>query len=301
MSSNIEFKVNTPGLNLRSEPRVKSNNIIASLSLGDTVTKLGAAADPKWWRVSTIIQGNHVEGFVNHNFLVPAAKFDQPPVQTGITEVHLKAGKKIARNQASGRAFALNEDGQPRRDGATDVAKAADLIAIIKHLNVEKSARYKATGATFCNIYAHDYCFLAGVYLPRVWWMRKAIATLAAGGSVAPELAVTVSELNANSLFNWLEEFGQDFGWVRTFDLTDMQSAANAGQVGIICAQRKELNSPGHICAVVPETPNHQAKRSGAKVTTPLQSQAGASNFNFGGRVWWTGSQFRKFGFWKHA
>ncbi len=61
MSSNIEFKVNTPGLNLRSEPRVKSNNIIASLSLGDTVTKLGAAADPKWWRVSTIIQGNHVE------------------------------------------------------------------------------------------------------------------------------------------------------------------------------------------------------------------------------------------------
>jgi len=302
MSPNQEFRVNTVGLNLRREPRVKANNVIVSLSLGDMVTKIAEAADPKWWQVSTTIQGSHVEGFVNHSFLVPAAQFEQPQTRTGITEVHLETSKKIARSQASGRAFPLNEAGQPDRDGATDAAKVADLTAIIKHLNVEKSARYIASGgATFCNIYAYDYCFLAGVYLPRVWWMRKAIATLAAGGSVTPKYNETVSELNANSLYNWLEEFGQDFGWVRTFDLTDLQNAAGTGQVCIVCAQRTELNRPGHICAVVPETQSHQAKRSGANVTTPLQSQAGASNFNYGGRVWWTGSQFRKFGFWKHA
>jgi len=45
-----------------------------------------------------IHQGSHVEGFVNHNFLTPAAKFNQPPPQSGIREVHLKTTKKIARN-----------------------------------------------------------------------------------------------------------------------------------------------------------------------------------------------------------
>ncbi len=302
MSSHQEFKVNSTGLNLRSEPRVRPGNLIATLSLGDAVTKIAEASDADWWQVSTIIGSSHVEGFVSHKFLAPAAKFEQPPLQTGITEVHLKTSKSIARNQTSGRAFPLNEAGQPGRNATTDAGKAANLTAIIKHLKVETSARYIATGgSTFCNIYAYDYCFLSGVFLPRVWWTRKAIATLAAGGSVTPDYDVTVTELNANSLFNWFEEFGQDFGWVRTFDLTDLQNAANAGQVCIISGQRKELNRSGHICAVAPETPTQQAKRSGADVTIPLQSQAGASNFSYGGRVWWTGAQFRKFGFWKHA
>jgi hypothetical protein len=40
--------------------------------------------------------------------------------------------------------------------------------------------RYKPIpNATFCNIYAHDYCHLAGVYLPRVWWSAAAIEKLA--------------------------------------------------------------------------------------------------------------------------
>ena len=67
----------------------------------------------------------------------------------------------------------------------------------------------------------------------------------------------TVSELNANSLYNWLEEFGSDFGWRRTLDVTELQNAANAGQVALICGQRTELNQPGHICLVVPETAEH--------------------------------------------
>lgn len=302
MPDEREFKVNATNLNLRSEPRVSRNNLIATLSLGDRATKIAEDADAQWWRVATEIQGVHVEGFVSHRFLVPADKFDQPAPQSGVREVHLKTGNKIARNQTSGRAFPLNEVGQPTRNGGPAAVHTAELISIIKWLNVEQSKRYKpANGSTFCNIYAFDYCHLANTYIPRVWWTRKAIATLAAGGSVAPVFGVTVSELNANSIFNWLEEFGRDFGWVRTFDMTDLQNAANAGQVGIICAQRRELNRPGHIVAVAPENGGHQATRRGGQVTVPLQSQAGVSNFDYGGKIWWTGSQFGKFGFWKHV
>jgi len=78
--------------------------------------------------------------------------------------------------------------------------------------------------------------------------------------------------------------------------------AANDGQVSIIVAQRTDLNRSGHICAVVPESAEYKAKRDKqGKIVSPLQSQAGATNFLFGGRVWWTGTQFRKFSFWIHA
>ncbi|WP_305005678.1 hypothetical protein [Hymenobacter aranciens] len=43
--------------------------------------------------------------------------------------------------------------------------------------------------------------------------------------------------------------------------MTEVQNAANVGLVCIICAQRKDPNTPGHICAVVPETVTHQATR----------------------------------------
>jgi hypothetical protein len=34
---------------------------------------------------------------------------------------------------------------------------------------VESSARYARTPTqTYCNVYVADYCYLAGVYLPRV-------------------------------------------------------------------------------------------------------------------------------------
>ncbi|MGG6298219.1 hypothetical protein ACQ4M4_27815 [Leptolyngbya sp. AN02str] len=98
----------------------------------------------------------------------------------------------------------------------------------------------------------------------------------------------------------WLGS-AQQFGWTRTFKLTELQDAANQGQICIISAQRKDLNRSGHICAVVPETPSHKAQRSGATVVSPLQSQAGVNNFAYGGNVWWTAEKFRKYGFWMHA
>jgi hypothetical protein len=81
----------------------------------------------------------------------------------------------------------------------------------------------------------------------------------------------------------------------------ELQQAANLGQVCIIAAQRTNLNAPGHIVAVVPETAQHTASHTDSRVSVPLQSQAGATNFRYGGRIWWLGTQFRRFGFWIHA
>jgi hypothetical protein len=302
------FKVIPLALNLRSAPKVMANNVLAELPKDHLVTKL-AEVDPRpWWKIGTTLQGSNIEGYVNSRFLEPGRAPEIPdltPVFPGIPEVHLTltSGLVIKRTGKNGRAFPLSEAGQPRRNGTDSGSRKAQLAEIIHWLKVDSSARYlPENSATFCNIYAYDFCFLAGAYLPRVWWNRKAIATLAGGTVVRPVYSTTVTELNANSLCNWLEEFGPDFGWRRSFDLTELQQAANEGQVAVICAQRKDLNRSGHICLVVPETPEHPATRDREeRVKVPIQSQAGSTNFRYGGRAWWPGTQFQKHSFWIHA
>lgn len=305
MSANPQYKVSATSLNLRSEPVERPSTRIASLPNGQTVTKLAVASDPEWWQVSTTIQNAPVTGFVAKKFLKPVASFTPPPTVSGITPVHLQENRSnITRDNAQGRAFPLGESGRPRRQVSTPAARTSSLAAIIDWLGVNTRARYTpGNGRTYCNIYAYDYCYLAGVYLPRVWWTRTAIQTLAQGGAVSPQYNVTVSEINANSLYQWFVDFGQQFGWQRTFDLTDLQNTANQGGVGIICAQRVDLNRSGHIVAVVPETAAQQAVRNGTSVVRPLQSQAGAVNFKYGTgtRAWWADAKFAHHGFWKHA
>ncbi|MFD2722149.1 hypothetical protein ACFST9_25760 [Hymenobacter monticola] len=295
-------------LNLRSAPKVEPRTVIARLRQGQQVRKLTPAkAPPKgWFRVQADLQGTAVEGFVKASYLQKATATipPPPPVLPNIPEARLSSPAPVRRNQAGDgpRVFALTEPNPPGRPGPTPADRAQQLGGIIDYLGVSHSARYAAgAGKTYCNIYAHDYAHLAGAYLPRVWWTRKTLVALASGQTVQPAYGTTVQELNANSLYNWLEEFGADFGWRRSVDLTEVQHAANSGQVCLVSGQRKDLNAAGHICAVVPETPKHRASRQGERVTVPLMSQAGARNFEYGGRVWWTGTQFGRFGFWIHA
>lgn len=65
-----QFKVNSTNLNLRAQPSASPGNIITTLPKGQIVTKIQVAIpNEDWSKVSTIISGNHVEGFVNHEFL----------------------------------------------------------------------------------------------------------------------------------------------------------------------------------------------------------------------------------------
>lgn len=311
----MQFKVEASALNLRSEPVVRAATRLAVLPHGHEVTRLEDAGGG-WWKVATNFRGSRLEGFVAHRFLTPLADFTVPPPRQAISAVHLAENRPdITRDRDGGRAFPLGETPRPsRRPRATPAEQAADLGGIVAWLDVERRVRYLPKAATtFCNIYACDYCYLAGVYLPRVWWRPGAIAALAAGREVIPRYGETIHELNANSLYDWLDDFGLQFGWKRVFDLTTLQEAANAGGIGLICAQRRNLNFSGHICVVVPERNGHRARREPDAsrvregdgttpiVRAPLQSQAGRTNFRYGTPVWWTSTRFRAFGFWVAA
>jgi len=303
------FQVLPLELNLRSAPVVEPRTVLARLRQGQQVRQLNPATAPPagWLRVAAELQGTAVEGFVKAAYLkkITVPSIPTPPaVLPNIPEASLRSPDPVRRSQSGDgpRVYDLTEANQPGRSGPTPVERAQQLGAIITYLAVGHSARYAArAGKTYCNIYAHDYSHLAGAYLPRVWWTRKALVMLASGQTVHPAYGTTVQELNANSLYNWFEEFGPDFGWRRSVNLTEVQNAANSGQVCIVSGQRKDLNAPGHICAVVPETAQHLARRQKDQVTVPLMSQAGANNFEYGGRVWWTNAKFGRFGFWIHA
>lgn len=299
-----EFRVATDGLNLRSAPSAASSATrIAVLPMATSVVRVAPAADPAWWLVSTVVDGVPVEGYVAHRFLEPAEGFEPPPARAGVRAVHLRENRPEVTRDSVGSAYAypLGEPGRPRRTGAAPAERARELGAIVGWLDVEHRRRYRRVGSTtYCNIYATDYAYLAGAYLPRVWWTERALARLAAGESVEERYDVTVREMTANRLHAWLVDFGPEFGWRRTMDPDELQRAANAGSVCIVCAQRSDLNRPGHIAAVVPETGDHRAVRSAGRVTVPLQSQAGASNHCYRCTRWWTNAKFRAFGFWIH-
>jgi hypothetical protein len=229
-----------------------------------------------------------------------------PPV------LHVDVGTKIItrRSGADGnRVRPLNEPALPVRPrGSRD---AAMLQAIINWLEVDQrdtagnylNLRWSPTGTagqpgreTYCNIYAYDYAYLAGVDLPRLWWTGAGKAAFLAGSvpihTDARGFAFTklttqaygtwLHELNANALLTWFQTDGPAHGWSPAASADQAQLAANGGQVVVWCGARKVASQPGHITVIVPETSVMKATRDAAgKVLIPLQSQAGAKNFRY--------------------
>ena len=291
-------------------------NVIGELPDGHLVRVLTGRKVKGFLDVETSLNGAHLQGFAFAKYLAPAPKTADIPIAapaaspptTGIVAVYMpRRPGTITKRTAVAGAHSLNEPGQPGRKGSTPDELRAELAGIVDWLAVDKAAhaRYQPhDGLTFCNIYAHDYCHLAGVYLPRVWWTPKAIEALAQGKTVEPLYGDTIDEQRANDLFRWLRDFGERFGWRQTGTLTKLQLEANQGAIGLVVARRKQDGRSGHIVMVVPETEDKRARRNSAgDVIAPLQSQAGAVNFRYGtSRVdWWKGEQFAASAFWLHA
>lgn len=304
--------VNVDGLHLRSAPVVAAHTKLAVLRRGDAVERIeeGVGSRAGWWRVRARVPGaaSPQEGWVAARHLREREQstppLSPPLTSPGIRPVHLDEDQPDVTRDATGRAwrFPLGEAARPmraRRTLASDEARAAALGDIVRWLEVERRGRWQPRGtSTYCNVYAHDYAYLAGAYLPRVWWTGGALAALAGGATVAPVYGRTVRELTANALHDWFEDHGAAMGWTCTTSLTELQEQANAGRVCIVVARRRDLTRPGHIAAVVPETAQHRARRTGTTVTAPLQCQAGARNFSYDRPVWWTAERFESFGYW---
>lgn len=307
------WRVTASQLNLRLAPSQESNPPIARLPEGQIVRVLGQAAVP-WVRVRTTLGGGDVIGYASGKYLAPVAATVTPPVAPAVTAitavpaVHFRENDpQSCRASAGRRAQPVGESPRPTRNPAAPADdRVSQLGAIVAWLAVDTSRRYQREAlTTYCNVYAADFCYLAGVYLPRTWWTASALMAMASGAAVPPaQYDVTVREMRADDLYQWLCDFGPSFGWRRVFDATAMQNAANGGGLGIICADRAEAGKPGHIAVVVPETAIAQAARDpDGNVTRPLQSQAGGQNFRYttGSRAWWEDVKFRAYGFFVHG
>jgi hypothetical protein len=306
-------------LRLRSEPRISDPpqaNVLANLPDGHPMRALSNTAKGGFLEVETSLSGAYLRGYSSKRYLVPdlgnqgitvVVPKSSPPT-TGIVAVYMphKSGA-VNRRSAPANAHTLNESKQPTRTGNTAEELRQALAAIVEWLDVDNPvfARYQPhDGLTFCNIYVHDFCHLASTYVPRVWWTVSALLKLAAGQQVDPLYGSTIEEMRANDLFRWLRDFGPQFGWRQTGTPTKLQTEVNQGALGIIVARRKEDGRSGHIVMVVPETNEIMAKRdSDGNVVAPLQSQAGATNFQYGtGKAnWWNGEMFAESAFWIHA
>ena len=316
----LEVDAKDSPLRLRSEPRIdKANptsNVIARLPDGHLVRRVSGSASDTFLEVETSLNGAHFQGFAASAFLRTPSRAARarsgPPAAASAVDLVREVfaptnspGKTKRTTPAT--ALSLDEPNPPGRQGTTPDELRDELNAIVDYLAVEKPShvRYQPhAGLTFCNIYAHDYCHLAGVYLPRVWWSGAAIARLASGEDVAPRLGQTIDEQRANDLFRWLRDFGPRFGWRQTSTLTKLQTEANAGAVALIVARRVLEGRSGHVTLIVPESLDARAKRdAGGAVIAPLQSQAGARNFarGTGPLNWWKGEQFADSAFWLHA
>lgn len=292
-------------LNLRSAAGPTAPRV-AVLPQGTEITKIANASLAGWWEVDAALQGATARGFLNSSFVAPVGT--QFPVVTptgAIPPADMGRNPNARRLHRHAWAFAIGESGLPNPAAAHPGGRAAGIIAVIDFLNPGNTNHKRwqpKGGTTYCNIYVYDVCNLAGCYLPRVWWKADAITKLQAGQQVTVKYGVTVFEIRANQLFDWFDDFGAEFGWRRVITLNDVQSEANDGNIGIIVAQRTDLEKPGHIQIIAPEHGAHQAKRNSAgNVTLPLQSNAGSTTFTYGflgNSAWWRGASFRDFAFW---
>ena len=307
-------------LNLRSTPQVSPASVLAVLTQGAEAEVLGPAAAAGWVQVRVMLNGAVRAGVLAERYLEPLAPAARPKARSGprsrvapaaeaapaTPAAHLQTGPETTRARDGARALPLGEADLPARKGRDAAQRAAALGRIVDYLDVANPAhlRYQPHGgAGHAEVYAADYAWLAGVYLPRVWWTDAALRRLALGEAVVATYGQTVRELNANALYDWLDEHGTAFGWVRELDVTLLQAAANAGEVCVIVAKRRDLNSAGQISLVVPEQEGIEAKHAAdGEVLRPLESQAGARNLTRAvpSSAWWAADRFQAFAFWRH-
>jgi predicted chitinase len=309
-------RVSPPKLNLRRTPGVAASNLIASLAQGTPVEVLDTAGMAGWTGVRVVLNGVLRQGFVSAEFLEPlprarGARALEPttaaaPVET-IPPAYLpRELAEVSRTHSGRRAFPLGEASRPRLSAKTPEARAKQLLAMIAWLDCEnrEHQRYQPRqGTNYCTTYAADHCYLAGAYLPQVWWTRTALMQMARGQEVEVSYDHSVRELSANALYDWFNDQGTGFGWHQEVNLISLQEAANAGEVCVIVARNRDINRPGHVTLVVPEHPDYVARRDASgDVLRPVESQAGSRNRRFAvpRSAWWLGSRFECHAFWRH-
>lgn len=292
---NTCFVTNCNAVNLRRSGSTRSN-ILAVLYVGHECTSIDESGT--WWEVKTEIENIPYSGFIHSHYLTHTDHIIG--AVAGIPKVHLSEGKVSVDPNSESRAHAIGDPSRVIRDLSTTSSRVSTIHKIIDYLDVENSNRYIKEGYTFCNIYAYDFCYLSGVYLPRVWWTGTSIISMIQGNNVQVRYNDTVTEIRANEIFHWFRDFGPTFGWRRVFSTQELQAAADQGKIGVVVANTKNHSKAGHIAVVVPQTAEHTPVTREGRVVTPVMSQAGSKNKKYYSYRWWTKNIYSFFGYWVH-
>lgn len=243
---NKKYIVTANVLNLRLQP---NGTVIGAVSKNEIVEFI--ESNGLWFKVKT---SKNIVAWMHSNFLAEHKEVNASnQLRFGIDKVHL-FGNAERKNVAN--ASSLSEK----------LPKTKNIFEILSFLDVENPnhKRYAPRKDTFCNIYAHDFAYCLGVYLPRVFWGGNFIK----GSLVTPKYGVNLFEQNANMITDWIKNEGKAFGWQLAVNELELQNKVNEGNYfGVISA--KDVGGIGHITVVLPTL----------NVTDyPLQSQAGRYN-----------------------
>lgn len=144
------------------------------------------------------------------------------------------------------------------------------LREIATWLDVENSKRYlPANGQTHCNIYAHDFCDISGLYLPRVWWNSPHNVS----ETTIPVYGQNVREMTANALVSWMRTYGPGFGW----SVSSVMPALSDGDLCINIASR--VKGHGHVRLLF-EGWQSQAGSTNYTITDKLSPMFAGRDFN---------------------
>jgi len=159
----------------------------------------------------------------------------------------------------------------------TGERSAENYSAVIDQFNVATNPRYKIRDTngdgvddTFCNIFGWDVTVAMGAELPH-WVDNKTNQPYTYDSSKSySQNAQVAHELNANSVADWVKNYGSNYGW-RAVTREEAQAAANLGKPTI--GVWKNTGGIGHVIVVRPNLTNDGEIHI---------AQAGASNYNDG-------------------
>lgn len=199
-----------------------------------------------------------------------------------------------------------------KRDFAESVRRAlfrANQHAVVEALRVgpglgeldddpyaQRYASPDGGSTTYCNVFAFDVVTAMGGYLPRAWYTTEDGAFIRHGDAYE---AGRVSQVRANDLYDWLIEWGPDYGWHElTGGARAAQGQANAGRLVVISGRTVAddasevptgatyTHAPGHISVVLAESSAQGQARPTSTIDgeyVPLQAQAGGENYSSNG------------------
>jgi putative chitinase len=113
-----KFRVkNDAGMWLRTEPVVSEVTKKVLLPKGQLVTKLGETDKPEWWKISTSVEGVHLDGFSNKTLMIADSQpgnGGQPGISANLSALLTKtlaAVKKVAPQARDNYLQAIREGG----------------------------------------------------------------------------------------------------------------------------------------------------------------------------------------------